>query len=177
MLFLLKIFCPENTSVGHLNDYYSRHIDWKGHAQASLSLHRPLIRKSLPRSTWKLLMLELILCVWKLLSDFCFLQSLRFLIAPTKLLKPLLSVIVDSIVLLNYVHKTLELDHCVYVSIFLSAISICLLKIVTNKGKTTEQLAHHLIINLFSFNLVTSIPKKKDWYFTPLGQIISFILI
>lgn len=99
--------------------------------------------------------------------------------ASTKLLAPLLGIIVDRIMLLNYyVQKFWSLiTICVCESIFFSAISMCLLKVITSKGKTTERLAHDLIINLFSSEYNNQYTWKNHWYFTPLDQIIPLILI
>lgn len=111
--------CPENTAVGHLTDDYSCCVDCKGRAQTSLSLHSPLIRKSLPRSAWKFLML--VLSTWlETCGFFTPVQSFRIWIAPTKLLVSSMSVIFNRIVLLNYyVQKTLEFDHSLYLSIYI----------------------------------------------------------
>jgi hypothetical protein len=111
--FLLKIFCLRNTSVGHLNDYCSHFIDWKGYAQASLSLHRPLIRELLPSSTWRPFMLEplclssvslhfFFFLVGNVCCFFFFLPVLQFLMAPTKLPVSAFDVVVDKVMLLNY---------------------------------------------------------------------------
>ena len=99
ILFLLKILCPENPSMEHLK--YSCYINWKGHAQASLSLHRPLIRKSLSSFTWRLVVLGSFFVVGNLFFFFLY-NHFNFWWSQKNMLVSLLDVILDRIVLLNY---------------------------------------------------------------------------
>ena len=176
ILFLLKILCPENPSVEHLKYYNSCYIYWKGHAQASLSLHRPLIRKSLSSFTWRLLVLGSFFVVG---NFFYSLQSLQFLMVPTKYACVFVgcnfwwNCIAEFLYSINSGVWSLP----VYGYIFISAISMCLLKIEINEGKTIEQLAHHLIRNVSSSEFSIQYTGENGLHFTSLSQIIPLILM
>lgn len=151
--------------------------DWKGHAQWSLSLHSPINQEIAAKFFLKACDVGTFLCGWKVV---CFPYSLfnSWWLQQNYLClcwMQLLTELCCWIIMFNKLWCLITA--CVYESIFISAISMCLLKITTNKDKTIEQAAHHLMRNLFSSEFSAQYTGKKYWYYIPLGWIIPLILM